>query len=200
MTYLRLAAFSLLLVFSQLTFADSIKTYVVTEVSMSMSPNNGSGDNISFSLTGPGVSITGIAGMLCIGWCDDQPIYGTPVVAPTQIFLSSLDNSITIGGVPYYGGSVFFDGFGPFSDSGGVTRLASGGAGDNNVPFQLILPQNGKWNATFDYIPPSGDTPGYYAFRQATFSASAPEPGTLALTLTGLAGIAGLVKKKYSRS
>ena len=67
MTYLRLAALSLLLVCSRLTFADSLKTYVITQGSMSMSPNNGSGDNISFSLTGPGVSITGIAGMLCIG-------------------------------------------------------------------------------------------------------------------------------------
>jgi hypothetical protein len=199
MTYLRLAAVSLLLLCSQFTFADSIKTYVITQVSMSMSPNNGSGDNISFSLTGPGVSITGIAGMVCIGWCDNQPIFGTPVVAPTQIFLSSLDNVVILGGVSHYGGSVFFDGFGPFNDSGGLTRLASGVAGDNNVPFQLILPQNGKWSAAFDYIPPSGDTPGYYAFREATFSAATPEPGTIALTLTGLAGIVGIVRKKQLR-
>jgi PEP-CTERM motif len=199
MTYLRLAALSLLLVCSRLTFADRIKTYVITQVSMSMSPNNGSGDNISFSLTGPGVSITGIAGMLCIGWCDDQPIYGTPVVAPTQIFLSSLDNVVILGGVSYYGGSVFFDGYGPFNDSGGIARLASGVAGDNNLPFQLIQPQNGKWNATFDYIPPSGDTPGYYAFREATFSATAPEPGTIVLMITGLAGVAGLVRRRNLR-
>jgi hypothetical protein len=199
MKYLRLAIAFFLVLCSQLTFADSIKTYVITQVSMSMAPNVGAGDNISFSFTGPGVSISGIAGMLCIGWCDDQPIFGTPVVAPTQIFLSSLDNVVILGGVSYYGGSVFFDGDGPFDDSGGITRLVSGGAGDNNLPFQLILPQNGKWKATFEYIPPSDDIPGYYAFREATFSATIPEPGTIVLMTTGLAGVAGMVRRRNFR-
>ncbi|HST10833.1 MAG TPA: PEP-CTERM sorting domain-containing protein [Terriglobales bacterium] len=198
MTYLRLAIASLLLVGSQLSFADSIKTYVITQVSMSMSPNDGSGENISFSLTGPGVSITGIAGMVCTGWCDNQPIFGTPVVAPTQIFFSSLD-TLVIGGVNQEPSLFSFSGDGLFDQNGGVSRFvnAFAGEGDTFFQFNLIQPQNGKWNATYDYIPPSGDTPGYYLFRHATFYAATPEPGTLALTVTGLAGIAGLVRKKH---
>jgi hypothetical protein len=201
MTYIRLAIASLLLICSQLSFADSIKTYVVTQVSMQMFPNDGSGDNILFSMTGPGISITGVAGMLCIGWCDTQPIYGTPVVAPTQIFLSSI-NTLFVGGVNQDPTLFGFSGDGLFDQTGGVSRFvsASAGEGDTFFQFNLIQPQNGKWNATFDYIPPSGDTPGYYLFRQATFDAAAPEPGTISLTLTGLAGIAGLLKRKYSRA
>lgn len=36
-----------------LSFGDSIRTFQVTQVSMSMSPNDGSGGNVTFSLIGP---------------------------------------------------------------------------------------------------------------------------------------------------
>lgn len=61
--------------------------------------------------------------------------------------------------------------------------------------FKLILPTNGIW--TFNFVPDS--TPGLFDFKDGTFLATAqvtPEPGTISLMLTGLAGIAGIVKKK----
>jgi hypothetical protein len=198
MTYFRLAAVSLLLLCSQLTFADSIKTYLVTSISMQMSPNDGSGDNISFTFSGPQFQMSGIGGMGCFDWCSDQPIFGTPVVSPSQVFISSISDPVVIDGVSYSGFDTGFDPPGLFDDFGGVYRFVSGstGEGDSFTQFNLILPTNGKWIATFTFIPPSGDVPGYYEFNNATFEAAVPEPGTITLTLTGLAGIAGLVKRK----
>jgi hypothetical protein len=75
--------------------------------------------------------------------------------------------------------------------------------GDTVFEINLRLPTNGSWAPSYTYYPPDGDQPGYYLFNGATFNASgtvpAPEPGTIALTLTGLAGIAGMVKKKHLR-
>ena len=34
-----------------------------------MGPNDGSGDNISFTLIGPGTIIKGYGGMACFDWC-----------------------------------------------------------------------------------------------------------------------------------
>jgi len=198
MIYRRLAAVSLLLLCSQLTFADSIKTYVVTSISMQMSPNDGSGDNISFTFTGPQFQMTGIGGMGCFDWCSTDPIYGTPVVSPSKVYISSIFDPVLIGGASYSGFDTGFDGQGLFNDFGGVFRFVSGstGEGDSFTQFNLILPTNGKWIANFTWIPPDGDIPGYYEFNSASFDAAVPEPGTLALTLTGLAGIAGVIRRK----
>jgi hypothetical protein len=205
MTYLRLAVVSLLVLCSQLTFADSIKTYVVTQISMQMSPNNGAGENILFSFSGPQVSFSGRGGMACFAendWCSDQPIFGTPVVSPSMVYIDSFSNPVIIGGVSFDATQFAFTGSGLFNDSGGVFRLVTGFGGEGNAftQFNLILPQNGKWVASFTFVPPDGTNPGYYNFDSATFSATTPEPGTIALTLTGLAGIAGVVKKKQLRS
>jgi hypothetical protein len=158
----RLAIASLLVLCCQLLFADSIKTYVVASISMQMSPNNGSGDNISFSFTGPQFQMTGIGGMGCFDWCSDQPIFGTPVVSPSQVFISIIFDPVVIGGVSYPGFDTGFDQQGLFNDVGGVFRFVSGltGEGDSFTQFNLILPTNGKWIANFTIIPPSGDIPG----------------------------------------
>jgi len=200
MTYLRLAIASLLVLCSQLLFADSIKTYLVTNISMQMSPNI-AGDNISFTFTGPQVQINGVGGMGCFDWCSDQPIFGTPEVSPSQVFISIFFDPVVIGGVNYSGSDTGFDGQGLFNDFGGVFRFVSGatGEGDSLTQFNLVLPTNGKWIANFTWIPPSGDIPGYYEFDNATFNAATPEPSTIALMTTGLAGIAGLMKRRTFR-
>jgi len=202
MTYLRLAIASLFILCAQLTFADSIKTYVVTQISMQMVPDQGAGENILFSFSGPQVSFSGEAGMPCFDWCSDQPIFGTPVVNPTMIFIAAFDSPVILGGMSFDGTEFGFDGQGLFNDSGGVFRFVTGvaGSGDTFTQFNLILPQNGKWAASFTFVPPDGTNPGYYNFNGATFNATIPEPGTIALTLTGLAGIAGRIRKKYSNS
>jgi hypothetical protein len=202
MTYLRLAIASLLILCSQLTFADSIKTYWVTSVTMQMAPNNGSGDNIFFTFTGPHIQFSGIGGMGCFEWCGADPIYDTPSVMPSQVYITGFGD-VTIAGVVYPGYDLGFNGPGLFNDYGGVYPFvnASTGEGDSFFEFNLRLPQNGNWGASFTYIPPDGDMPGYYLFDGASFFArgTTPEPGTIALTLTGLAGIAGMVKRKHLR-
>ena len=58
-------------------YADSIPILNVniTYATVHMGPNDGSGDNVSFTLIGPGTNITGIGGMACFDWCSG-PIPG----------------------------------------------------------------------------------------------------------------------------
>jgi len=80
---------------------------------------------------------------------------------------------------------------------------AAVGSGDTFFEFNLRLPTNGFWNPSYTFYPPDGDQPGYYLFDGATFDASGtvptPEPASIALTLTGLAGIAGILRKTQLR-
>ena len=183
---------------SPLAFADSIQTFHITQVQMSMGPNNGSGDNIYFSFTGPGVTITGFGGMACFDWCSGDPI-SDPSGSPSQIFISDFF-SATVGGTSYDPETLDFQSL--FSADGGVNALANGsvGAGDGFLQFSLVMPTNGSWNLNFGYVPPSDGNPGYYYFTDGEFnaqsSAPTPEPATIAMTLTGLAAITGLAKRK----
>lgn len=199
----RLAAVSLLFLCTQLTFADSIKTYSITSISMQLYPNDGSGDDLFFSFAGPHIQFSGLGGMECTD-CFTDPIYGTPGFSASFgdiVFF----NSFVIDGVAYSSDSVGFNGLGLFNGFGGVSPLVSGlvSEGDTFFEFNLRLPTNGSWSPSYTYYPPAGDQPGYYLFNGATFDASGtaptPEPGTIALTLTGLAGITGLIKKKQLR-
>jgi hypothetical protein len=198
MTYLRLAAVSLLLLCSQLTHADSIKTYWITSISMQLYPNDGSGDDLVFYFTGPHFQFGGLGGMQCYD-CFTDPIYGDPSFGATYGTIVLLGDFL-IDGVTYPPDSVAFDGL--FDDRGGVYPFISAFLvnGDTVVSFNLRLPTNGGWNPSYTFYPPDGDQPGYYLFDGATFYANGtvptPEPGTIVLTLTGLAGIAGLVKRK----
>jgi hypothetical protein len=131
--------------------------------------------------------------------CFTDPIYGNPGFSATYGYIIGFGDFV-IDGVTYSGDSVSFNSL--FNDSGGVYPFVSGALadGDTLIEFNLRLPANGSWNPSYTYYPPDGDQPGYYLFNGATFQASgtvpAPEPGTIALTLTGLAGMAGLVKRK----
>lgn len=181
-----------------LSFGDSIRTFQVTQVSMSMSPNDGSGGNVTFSLTGPGLTITGYGGMACFDWCSGLPTLD-PSGGTGQIFVENF-GSVTIGGTKYSPDTLSFQS--PlFDSSGGVNAFASGsvGDGDSFIPqFNLILPTGG-WSLQF--APVDGE-PGYYTFIGGQFRAQSPiitpEPGTIALTFTGLWGIAGLAKRKLA--
>jgi hypothetical protein len=201
MTCLRLAITCLLLVCSQLTFADSIKTYWITSISMQLYPNDGSGDDLVFSFTGPHFQFGGIGGMECDD-CFTDPIYGDPSFGASYGSIALLGDFV-IDGVTYPGDSVGFNND-LFNGAGGVNPFVNGAfaVGDTLVEFNLRLPTNGSWGWSYTFYPTDGDQPGYYLFDGASFSASgsAPEPSTLVFTLTGLAGIASLVKRKHFRS
>lgn len=129
MTYVRLAAISLLLLCSQLTFADSIKTYWITSISMQLSPNDGSGDDLLFSFTGPHIQFSGLGGMECTD-CFTDPIYGDPGFSASYGSIVFVD-SFMIDGVAYSGDLVGFNNL--FDGSGGVLPLVSGFAGEGDT-------------------------------------------------------------------
>ena len=99
MNYLRLAIAILLAAFAQCVYADSIPTFHITEATIHMSPNDGSGDNVSFMFTGPGVNIVGIGSMACFDWCSG-PISDPNIAGTSQIFLTGFGIA-TIGGTSY---------------------------------------------------------------------------------------------------
>jgi hypothetical protein len=195
--YFRLAIATLLGACAQCAYADSIPTFHVTQATMLMGPNDGSGDNIFFSFSGPGVTITGIAGMGCFSWCSGQAISDSTVVFASQIFLTSFD-TVIFKGTNYDPMALSLD---PFDDFGGLNPSVSGLVGSDTGPlqFNLTLPTNGSW--AFDFAPTTDQfgNPAF-SFTDGEFSASAPvptpEPATVGLMLTGLAGIAGIARRK----
>jgi hypothetical protein len=198
MNCLRLAIAILFAFCAQCSYADSIPTFHITEASMIMGPNDGEGDNVRFILTGPGVNITGVGGMACFDWCSGQPVPGDTVIFTTQIFITQFF-SATIGGIKYNPDLLMFDSL--FDDSGGLNALSSGyvGADVDFIQFNMTAPHNGSWS--FDFEPVMDENGNLaYVFREAEFSASAPlptpEPATVGLMLTGLAGIGAISKRR----
>ena len=58
----------LLTVVGQSAYADSIPNFNITQATMFVGVNNGTGDNIFFDLTGPGTNISGDTGAGCFDW------------------------------------------------------------------------------------------------------------------------------------
>jgi len=184
-----------------LAHADSILNINITYVTAFMSPNNGSGDNISFTLIGPGTSITGIGGMACFSWCNG-PIPDLNSVATSQVFVSNF-LSATVGGIAYDPNNDLSFQSSLFSSSGGLNGSVSGfvGEGATFKLFNFTLPGGGGWNLQFDFSPASGGSPAYYQFVSGTFTAGTPpapvpEQGTLGFMATGLAGLVGVVQRR----
>jgi hypothetical protein len=197
MNHLRLAIAMLVAICAQYASADSINTFYVTQVSMSMGPNEGGGDNVFFTFKGPGLSITGIGGMACFDWCSGEPV-SDPSGSPSQIFVGEYF-AATIGGKDYDAETLDFTSL--FDGSGGVLPVATGsvGAGDEFFQFNLLMP-NGGWSLNFAFVPPQDGNPGYYYFTDGEFSGSqiapVPEPSTVGMTITGFVGIAGILKRR----
>jgi hypothetical protein len=88
-----------------------------------------------------------------------------------------------------------------FDEVGGLNPSISGIVGSSNgaLQFNLTLPTNGSWQLNFV---PTTDQFGNPAilFTNGTFFAPAPlptpEPSTIGLMLTVLAGMAGIIKRK----
>jgi len=172
--------------------ADPIPVFHVLNATMFMGPNQGAGDNVLFTFTGPGVDIEGRGGMGCFSWCDGTPIPPHHGAQLTQIFVDGYGKAV-LGGVAFYPNLEFdvsFPGF--FNDAGGLNPIAMGfsGSGPTFSPFSLTLPTNGSWSLNFVQ---STDRDGNAttSFVNGTFSAMAPtpDPGTLGLMFIGAAGV-----------
>jgi hypothetical protein len=197
MNYLRLAIAILATVTAQCSYADSIPVFHITQVTMSMGPNDGSGDNVAFGFTGPKLNITGIGGMACFDWCF-LPIPDPSIAQPSQIFLTFFDTAI-IGGITHDPSTLAFNSL--FDAFGGLNASTAGsvGAGDSFIQFRITAPTNGSWSFNFAPTTDENGNPAFF-FTDGAFSASAPvptpEPAAIGLMLTGLAGIAGIAKRK----
>ena len=194
----------LVIVFIPCSYADSFQ---ITQVTGSMDPRTGvSGDHIFFTFTGPGTMIQAYGMMQCYPWCyNDQELQPDTSTYIGDIYVT-LGNygPVMLGGKTYnvdnYDPSSFFppDGGGGLNSS--VFLQVEQGSG-NLKEVELTLPQNGGWNFHFEYIPAHDDYSGGYLFTHGEFYAASPptpvpEPATLGFLATGLAGIAGLIRRK----
>jgi hypothetical protein len=188
-------------VFVPCSYADSFQ---ITQVTGLMDGKTGNtGEHISFTFTGPGTTIQAFGTMQCYPWCYiDQGLQPDTSAPIGEVFVSYFSGPVIIGGKTYDSAvadpSSFFTEGGSLNPS--VVLQVEQGFG-NWTEVELTLPQNGGWTFYFDYIPPHDDSPGGYLFNHGEFYNASPptpvpEPGTLGLMATGLAGITGLIRRK----
>ncbi len=84
-------------------YADTISNFTITQITVLVFPNDGTGDNVDFTLIGPGTNIAGTGGIACFDWCSTlNPVPPGPVFpgfAP-QIFISNFRTAM-VGGTNY---------------------------------------------------------------------------------------------------
>ncbi|MGC2197734.1 MAG: PEP-CTERM sorting domain-containing protein [Terriglobales bacterium] len=194
----------LVVVFVPCSYADSFQ---ITQVTGSMDPRTGQTfETILFTFTGPGTTFQAFGAMQCYPWCyNDQGLQPDTSTSIGEVFVTSIFGPgfgpVILGGKTYnvagFDQTSFFSTGGALNPS--VVLLVDQGAGLKEA--ELTLPQNGGWTFHFDYIPPHDDSPGGYLFNHGEFYNASPptpvpEPGTLGLMATGLAGITGLIRRK----
>jgi hypothetical protein len=213
MKRLILAVVMLLGVLVPSVYANSVPMFNVKASSMPFFPNEG-GDNEFYSLDGPpGTSISGSGTVLC-DWC----LFGTMLLPGSSLNpnlgLVTFDsvNFIELGGQMPSSDVVLFSSsiaaFGSFTfPTNGVStftvRLPAAFSGPiqgfgefaSFNTFNLNV-ASGQLVLTFDFVPAFDGVPANYQFSQGNF-VSTPEPGTLGMMATGLAGIiVGIIKRK----
>ncbi len=210
----------LLTVVGQWAYADSIPTFSITQATLFVGINDGTGDNIFFELTGPGTNISGDTGIPCFDWCDFNNFSpgDVPPIGIGQMSIS-LFHSAIIGGTIYQpDGEIAFTSLfsanvlgsfifpaNPNSSSftacvpASMTSPLSGfaGSGPTFTPFQLKMPAGGSFCTTWNFDAVSTQ----YQFSQGKFVATTvPEPGTLGFMVAGLASIVGVIRKNRWRN
>jgi hypothetical protein len=187
--------------------ADSV-TYKITNANLYISPNYGGGGNLGFSMRGSGITLIGDGGTN-VYFFDGTNGYlpGSAGPGSSSLFLWDV-TSAKIGSTTYGFDDIQLDccsaGFG----GGGFTfptngknftivmpasiSLVSGTIVPDDQSFSLVFTP-GRLTMSFYFAPD-----GRYYPSQATF-VSAPEPGTLGLIGTGLAAVAGVLKRKSVR-
>jgi len=201
------------LVFLQFAYADSITTFNLSELTYGFVANQ-AGDNAGYIFSGPGIYVTGGGSASCI-WCLVGASFSPGSTLAPNIFVDfeSSQGYVRIGGQTYYEPTLFVSSITAHSfvfPAGGrnpsfftVTvpasfRLVQGEA-SNGAFFDVNMPR-GDLLLRFDYFPAANGNPASYYFVQGHYKgqgvATIPEPSTIGLVATGLAGMVELIRRK----
>jgi hypothetical protein len=211
----------LLVVVAQCAFADTISTFDITGVAISVVQFGGDNNNLRLVFTGPGTDISASGVILCQSWCGVEKIFPagskSPVpFGPEDIYLEGL-STVRVGGQSFFPDATGLEGPLALSFSGGFTFPVKGssftacqpasisspitGSGSATsgqfIDFALLMPAGGKFCSTWDFSPAFPGSPAGYQFVKGNFVAGVtPEPGTLGLMASGLAGLVGVILRK----
>lgn len=195
---LRFACASLLLT-SLFCFADSVTTLKTLNVSLTIRPNDGSGDNLGGTIWGKGVSLT-VGGGTPVDWfsATDGLAPGSGVGGTTTIFFDNVFGTIGKGTYDASNLSIQAASF----NAGGATLPTDGSAFTMSVPASIglivLTGCNTQGCTTFNVITQSGVltmtfffSDGLYYADNASFvsNTTVPEPSTLSLLAIGLAAL-----------
>ena len=203
------------LLFASAASADSI--FHVNQAVLFIGPNDGTGDNVSSFLGGPGISLSGGGGAGC-EFCDlfSQFSPGQSLSASVD-FMAALEfvGAITLRGTTYDPNDVTFGS--SWITSGAFTFPAGH---KSSFGFTVSLPafssdvhgavistgealtlaiHPGKLVLSFEFVPGIGGSPGSYAYTGGEFM-TAPEPSAFLMLGTGLLGVLGTAQKTFRRS
>jgi PEP-CTERM motif-containing protein len=210
----------LLPVWGHCAYANSIPTFTA-QANMPFLVNVDGENQLTTTFNGPGVSIVAEGGDVV---CDSPPEWCTQGVSFSLTPGSSLTPSIDLidfdgsaKGTVRFGGqfhpvqglgllfpSAITAGSFTFPKNGNGTFTISvpatlngpivGHTADFSGDFNLQIPP-GRLVLTFDFFPGQDGFPASYGFSQGVFT-TVPEPGTLGLMMSGLAGIVGAALRK----
>jgi hypothetical protein len=206
----------LFVVFAPCAYADGVPIFGVTQANISFVTNAG-GDNASFSFTGPLINLGGGGTAQC-DWCSFGNFSLTPgssLNPSIGLINTSTNGTATIGGQTFdlsqgflFSSSITALSSFTFPTDGRSSFTVSVPAGFSEPFIQgsaLSLPNYylqilgygvGTMSLNFTFVPQNG-APSFYEFSRGQFSlVSTPEPGTLGMMATGLAGIVGMIRKK----
>ena len=127
-------------------YADDIPVLNVniTYVTATMGPSDGSGDNISFTLIGPGTIIKGYGGMACFDWCSGA-LQPSDSGFASKVYIGAFTQA-TIRGTNYDPDSELYLACCLFSDLASVSGFV--GSGDTFKTLNLNLPCCASWAST----------------------------------------------------